>query len=936
MRDSALTESMRFLRHRVLVLGLWRGMAWGLLAGLLLLVLFAWLDLVLELSAGLRVAANVACAAGAIVLGGVLLRVAIRAARPAALVRRMDQVGGTRGQILAGWDLLVGSPSPVALSAGMADIAVKRAAILSRRIEGSRAAPSTAAWRAIGALAGLLVVLMILAAAMPRLTRAQWLRFADPFGDHPPYSAIVFSVQPGNQRVVYGSGLDILVSAEGGALDRVDLVLRAPDSGQLETLPMFPEPDGRWRATVANVIEPREYFVRAGRARSEKFAIDVITVPRLEEVTFKVTPPAYTNRPPYEGPLPQGGLAGLPGTRVDIRASSNRPLSAGSVDFSPKSIPSLALAPLASQAREVAGFFEIRQPARAAIKVIDVAGQPSNESFAAPVSVLTDQRPFIRLLQPPEVSFATPTAALAVVLSAEDDYGISRQELYRSLNDSRPLPVGVPVTTPAPTRTQETVILPLDRYGLKPGDVIKLFGRVEDNDPAGAKGSESPIAVVHVISQEQFERMLRTQQGLEVLEAKYEQARRRLESVAEQIEQLRKALATRPADDELAQDMRKQLDSLAEQLRQEAAEIRKAAELELPYDIDKAFREKLESLAASMEQDAQEVQDLAAKPAVSNRQADQRMDELARRLAGKQQEYQEQTTEPLEKLAKVYPLIEDQSRFAELYERQRALAERMAALKGRDNEDDPALKTRMRDLETEQRQIREQLAELAEQIEQHTAQLPEDDEKVRQLRETAAAFVKDLQASGAAEAMAASEGGLSEFNGSRAHAGAQEAADILEKFLSRCQGMGEQGQACLKFQPGLAESLGQTVEQLLADAGLSSGGSKPGRGPMGPGGDSYSMRSNNLRNVGIYGNLPALGEMTRSMAGQNALGIPGPGSGSEGQPGEAWSVDPQEALRAVGASDAAVPTQYRRKVGDYFQQVADELGARPRSSRDDK
>ena len=32
--------------------------------------------------------------------------------------------------------------------------------------------------------------------------------------------------------------------------------------------------------------------------------------------------------------------------------------------------------------------------------------------------------------------------------------------------------------------------LPLSAYGLRPGDVIKLFARVEDNDPAGAKGSE--------------------------------------------------------------------------------------------------------------------------------------------------------------------------------------------------------------------------------------------------------------------------------------------------------------------------------------------------------------------------------------------------------------------------------------------------------------
>ena len=104
---------------------------------------------------------------------------------------------------------------------------------------------------------------------------------------------------------------------------------------------------------------------------------------------------------------------------------------------------------------------------------------------------------------------------LPVVLAAEDDYGISRIELFRSLNDSRPLPVNVPVKTPPPTRWSTTTYLPLSSYGLEPGDEIKLFAHVEDNDPAGAKGAESPVAVIRIISQGEFERMVRARQGLE-------------------------------------------------------------------------------------------------------------------------------------------------------------------------------------------------------------------------------------------------------------------------------------------------------------------------------------------------------------------------------------------------------------------------------------
>ena len=183
--------------------------------------------------------------------------------------------------------------------------------------------------------------------------------------------------------------------------------------------------------------------------------------------------------------------------------------------------------PTADGSQEVTGVFEIHQPGKVELKVIDVAGQHSTEVFQAPIIVLPDERPFVRVIEPPALSLATPTSALPIVLAAEDDYGISRLQLFRSLNDSRALPVDIELPTPAPVRWSASLILPLAAYGLEAGDEIKLFARVEDNDPAGAKGFETPVAVVRIISQEEFERMVRVRHGLAVLTAKYQQAQRR-------------------------------------------------------------------------------------------------------------------------------------------------------------------------------------------------------------------------------------------------------------------------------------------------------------------------------------------------------------------------------------------------------------------------
>src|SRR5262249_51489522 len=183
------------------------------------------------------------------------------------------------------------------------------------------------------------------------------------------------------------------------------------------------------------------------------------------------------------------------------------------------------------------------------------------------------------------------------------------------------------------------------------------------------------------------------------------------------------------------------------------------------------------------------------------------------------QQLEQELTGPLERLAQVMPLLEDAARFTALAQRQRDLATRLKSLAGKDRPDDPTTKARMRDLQAEQQQLREALARLLEDVEDHLAKLPEDPE-LEQLRSTAQEFVEGVRGSGAAEAMGEAESGLAEFSGSRGSASAGKAADILEQFLSKGQGMGRQGRQCLKFAPGLGDALGDTVEQLLAEAGL--------------------------------------------------------------------------------------------------------------------
>ena len=442
--------------------------------------------------------------------------------------------------------------------------------------------------------------------------------------------------------------------------------------------------------------------------------------------------------------------------------------------------------PVTTGGREVEGRFTITGDGKFELRVADRKGQPSEEVFSGGITLLADEQPFVRLMKPKRQSLATPNIALPVVIAAEDDYGISRVELYRSLNDSRPLAMELPLSDPPPRRIHQPIYLPLDQYGLVPGDVIKIFARVEDNDPAGAKGSESTVATVRIISQEEFERMLRTRQGLEVLMSKYDAARRRMEGLAKQSDDLRKRLDEQKPEESADAESRDQLRRLIKQLRRDSDELRKSAAHKLPYDIDENLTPQLEDIARMTSEMADELEKMLGDSQMQNERLAKKLEEMAKKLGNKREEYNEKVTLPMEHLRAVYPLLADQSRFVAIALHQIDLAERLAAMKGHDGEDNPALKTRMRDLEEEQRQVRAQLDNLLGDIENHVERLP-DDPMFDGLRDTAAKFARDVRASGAMEAMVEAETGLAEFSGTQGYEKAKEAGEILDKFIKRCQ-----------------------------------------------------------------------------------------------------------------------------------------------------
>lgn len=968
MPENRLLEMLDRVRRRVLAVGVAAGTAWALALIVLLLALFAWGDLALDLPSTARMLCtwlSLTCGAGLLIRAAFLT---FHGGTLESVARRVDRFAGSGGEILSGVDLVrqySSGGTAASLSAGMAAIAVRRAEQIAARVRAAAAVPARPLlWPSVS-LGTLLLAIGIVALAAPRLFATEWLRFTDPYGDHPPYSPIQLAIEPGDARVVYGGALDVRATPSGGAVDHLELTFR-PEGHPEESVPMFPETGGAWRATLSQVTDGGQYFVHGSGATSHRFRYDVITVPELRDVHVRIALPAYTHLPPYNGPVPEHGIAGLTGTTVQMWATSNRPLSGGKIRFvpaltpqtQPASVPDVAMSATAAGGSEVTGSFPVTTPGKLKLTIFDTEGQASREPFVATITLLKDERPFVRILDPKENSFATPDARIDVNVSAEDDYGISSLQLFRGLNEMRATSQDLSVPPSQPTRVDARVPFNLAQYGLTPGDVVKLYARVEDNDPAGPKGSESPVVTLHIISTEEFNRMAVARDGLETLEAKYAMAARRLEALDDAIAKLQEELKKLPPDSPLARDKQEAIKKLARELNESANEVADAAKDELPFDIDKEFNKHLGEIAKSMQDAAKKANEMAGQNGLSAAGAGKKLDAIRKDLGAKRDEFKKQVTQPLDNLDKIFPLSEDQARFVEIWQRQQDLAERMKSIVDAKPED-PKIKGRMRDLETEQRQLSQDLNELLDDIRNHAVRLPmvtgqfvrdsgqrlntpslamalagalvlaedpatqpqELKDDLNKLQETAFEFVRKVRASGAIEQMNDSSADLGAFDGVHAAAKAQEAADTLKKFIKESQAMGQQCRSLgpMVFQPKLCRPMDSTIDQLLAAEGMGFGDG------MGAGG-GFSQRRSTLRNTGLYGRIPSRARAGGAHSGRNVNGPAAGGNADGGNRGDTGGAISNGKFEASGDSDVAVPPQYKQKVGEYFRRVADELG----------
>ena len=330
----SLGAQLRRVRRRLLGIGAAAAAVWGLAAVTILLLLGAWLDLLWEFPPQWRIATFWVAASGIMLLGvlsAATLCLARCGRRPAA--RSGGPVGRQNPHRLGIGPGTVEPPrrtDAAGVDAKPGQYRGGRRRRCRRGIPLGQVAPVRPLGRSLGAIAfagGRRGGASGLPAGAGRdaveSVRAAVRRRA-------PFSPIEFKVTPGNTRVVYGSELEIRVTVIGPPVEQLELVLEAGNR-QEPPLPMFPEADGQWRAVLARVVEPTDYYVRALPGPQQAVspwhhhgATD------RQLARLRIEPPAYANQAAYEGPLPKEGVAtGCPAPRCRLSCTAIARSAAG-------------------------------------------------------------------------------------------------------------------------------------------------------------------------------------------------------------------------------------------------------------------------------------------------------------------------------------------------------------------------------------------------------------------------------------------------------------------------------------------------------------------------------------------------------------------------------------------------------------------------------
>ncbi len=556
------------------------------------------------------------------------------------------------------------------------------------------------------------------------VTRTEWPRFWDPFGDHPPYSFTHLEINdPAVDGFEVGYGQAIIINANASGHRPGEVLLSFYPEGRPEaetTLPMFDKGPKGFSQQIQPVTSAMVVYAHTKNRHSlsKQRRIGMVLTPKLTTANVSVSPPKYTGLKPQTRPLEFKTLKALEGSELRFVLESNRPLTKGNLEIisAPDRIKVVEMQPVnvalnsgaapdhpgdtagSTPETRVQSRIVASESARLRFSLEDTEGRRSVETWEVALSVTHDLPPEVEITNPRSDCFVAMDFELQALFEARDDYGVKTLRLHQAINGQWAVPVvySYPEGTP---HASESLKLDFSEMSLKSGDTVSFLAEAFDTAP-DPHMARSKMVTLTVITPAEYNTYLRQQTDIADVQAKYTQLINELrelaknqEQLSKESEQLREALEKAKEPGSQAA-LSQKLDALLEKQKELNAAINKqAASMETfvrkdpLYDIEAELQGTLQKEAAKIQASAKENEaaskEVAQKstPPEGGRKLDGPMiaqfkeaaDKQAEALGGSGKELQKEVEEPLADMSLVQEILKDLNRFKVLFDVQSEL-----------------------------------------------------------------------------------------------------------------------------------------------------------------------------------------------------------------------------------------------------------------------
>ncbi len=445
-----------------------------------------------------------------------------------------------------------------------------------------------------------------------------------------------WKINPGNAEILQGQNVTVRVALQplvtASVLpERISFFSRPLGVDNYKEEILKKDSSGNFSFEIKNIRQPVFYYAQAvdnlspkrRTVRSDEFKLSVLKRPTVRRLEAEIHNPAYSGLGSRVQDENVGDVAALKGSKIRVKIEATKALKHARVIFSDSTEGAMTIGIFGKTKAETE--FILTRSGSYHIRLRDDDGVESSNPVEYRLSVLTDEYPQLKLVEPEKDLDIDENMTTRLLADMQDDFGISRLVLHFRLEQTKGIQRLQDETADIsfllnPLQAGQTVSYNwiFSSLNLQPEDILSFYLEVFDNDAVGGpKSGKSEVRRMRFPSIEEIFAEANKEQDKNI--AKAEDIVKQSEEVKKSLEEINKELLKDKKLDWKDKEKAKQLADKQDKMQKDIRQMKESLEqmtdkLNDNHMLSKETLDKYQELQKLMSEiDNKELQDLMKK-----------------------------------------------------------------------------------------------------------------------------------------------------------------------------------------------------------------------------------------------------------------------------------------------------------------------------------